>query len=98
MNVFWNVFKQSIKLHQKEAVFTVNRIGMDIAVLYLFFLLAIASLPSLIDQLIINETTFHIQSFFLLIYIFIFYYLPLVFIVFGGLSIIAYIGTLVARL
>ena len=98
MNVFWNVFKHSIKLPQRQAVFALNRIGMDIAVLYLFFLLAIASLPALFDQLLINETTFHIQSFFLLIYIFIFYYLPLVFIVFGGLSIIAYIGTRVARL
>src|SRR5690625_5228990 len=98
MDAFWKVFKHSIKLPQKQAVFTLNRIGMDITVLYLFFLLAIASLPALIDQIVMNETTFHIHTIFLLIYFFIFYYLILVLIVFSGLSLIAYLGTLFAQL
>lgn len=98
MKVFWNAFTQSLKLPQKQAVFSLNRIGMDIAVVYMFLLLAIASLPALYEQVVANETSsLHVHTFFLLIYFFIFYYLILVLIVFGVLSLIAYIGTLITR-
>lgn len=98
MKDFWNAFIHSLRLPKKQSVFTLNRIGMDITVIYLFFLLAIASLPALYEQIIVNETsTTHIHPFFFLIYFFIFYYLVLVLIVFSLLSIIAYIGTLITR-
>lgn|SRR5690625_1529920 len=93
MKDFWNAFTHSLKLPKKQSVFALNRIGMDITVIYLFFLLAIASLPALFEQ--INSSSMHI--FFLFIYFFIFYYLVLVLIVFTLLSIIAYIGTLITK-
>src|SRR5690625_3576719 len=98
MKVFWEIFNQSIKLPQKQAVFSLNRIGMDIAVIYLFILLGIASLPALVEQIVTNQvSSTHIHTFFLLIYFFIFYYLILVLIVFIALSLVAYIGTLITK-
>lgn len=99
MKVFWNALIQSLKLPQKQAVFTLNRIGMDITVIYLFFLLALASLPALLEQIIMNQvSSVHVNSFFFLIYFFIFYYLILVLIVFSALSVIAYIGSGITKM
>lgn len=98
MKVFWNTFKQSVKLPKKEAVFALNRVGMDITVIYLFILLAFASIPALLEQLFVNDPSLQIQTFFLLIYFFIFYYLPLVVIVFSILSFLAYVATVIANL
>jgi len=97
MKVFWNACKQSVKLPQKKATFALNRIGMDVTVIYLFILLAIASIPSLIGELSANNHSVHIHPFFLLIYFFIFYYLVLVLIVFSALSVFAYIATILAK-
>ncbi|MDY0409916.1 hypothetical protein [Paracerasibacillus soli] len=47
----WHTFKLSLKIPSKRAVFQLNRIGMDIVVFYLFVLLAIVSIPPLIDLL-----------------------------------------------
>lgn len=97
MKVFWNACKNSVKLPQKKAVFALNRVGMDITVIYMFILLALASIPALVNQLIANQSSGQVQPFFLLIFFFIFYYLVLVVIVFSLLSIISYIATLIAK-
>ncbi|MGM8212848.1 hypothetical protein ACLIBH_08640 [Virgibacillus sp. W0430] len=95
--IFWNTFLYSVQLPRKNAVFKLNRIGMDIVVIYMFMLLFIVSIPSFFDQLA-NPNGFSdsMSVFFFLIYFFIFYYLPLTVIVFALLSIIAFIGTKLA--
>src|SRR5690625_5192509 len=97
MKVFWNTCIQSLKLPRREAVFALNRIGMDIVVVYMFLLLAIASIPGLIEQISSNRADSQLHTFFLLIFFFIFYYLIIVVIVFSLLSLIAYIGTIIAK-
>lgn len=97
--IFWHTFKESIKLPNKEAMFKLNRIGMDVVVFYLFILLFLVSIPSFFQQ--INQTSSYINDLnivFQLIYFFIFYYLPLNVIVFCFLSIIAYIGLGITKL
>lgn len=91
--VFWNAFKESLKLPRKKAMFALNRTGMDIVVVYLFILLLFVSVPPLIEQ--INETqiaSVDIKRLFRIIYFFIFYYLPLNLIVFTFISGIAFVG------
>ncbi len=97
MNVFWNACSHSLKLPKKEAVFALNRIGMDVVVVYMFLLLAFASIPGLVEQIISNQDGSQLHTLFLLIFFFIFYYLIIVIIVFGLLSLLAYIGTLIAK-
>src|SRR5699024_2836001 len=91
--IFWQTFLLSLKLPQKKATFSLNRISMDIVVVYLFILLFIVSMPAFIEQIkndhLINV---HVELFFLIIYFFMFYYLPLTVIVFGFISLFAYIG------
>ncbi|PAV28470.1 hypothetical protein CIL05_16165 [Virgibacillus profundi] len=97
--IFLQAFVHSIKLPNKKAMFQLNRIGMDITVIYMFILLFLVSIPSLIDRLTAtNGPGTEMSLFFLIIYFFIFYYLPLNIIVFIVLSIIAYIGSGIARL
>lgn len=100
MKVFWDAFIQSLQLPKRKAVFALNRIGMDIVVVYMFIFLAIASVPGLIDQMISSQadSNIAIHPFFLLIFFFIFYYLIVLLIVFTSISIIAYIGTLIAKI
>lgn len=95
---FWKTFLHSLRLPKKQAVFALNRTGMDIVVIYLFLLLIIVCIPSFIDQMH-NPSGFlsDMNLFFLLIYFFIFYYLPLTLIVFILLSIIAYLATKLAH-
>lgn len=97
--IFWQTFLHSLKLPNKQAMFKLNRTGMDITVIYLFILIFIASIPTLVER-ITNATGpgSDMNLLFLLIYFFIFYYLPLTFIIFAVLSIIAYIGTWLATL
>lgn len=96
--VFLQAFLHSIKLPRKKAIFKLNRIGMDITVIYMFILLLLVSIPSLIDQLTAAEgQSANLNILFMLIYFFMFYYLPMTIIVFLVLSIIAYIATLVAK-
>jgi len=91
--IFINVFFNSIKLPKKDAMFQLNRIGMDIAVLYMFILLAIISIPALIDRLTATDGLgADINIIFKLIYFFMFYYLPMCLIILISLSIVAYIG------
>lgn len=99
MKVFWDAFIHSLQLPKRKAVFALNRIGMDIVVVYMFIFLAIASIPGLIEQMISSQTdsSATIHPFFLLIFFFIFYYLIVLLIVFTSISIIAYIGTLIAK-
>lgn len=97
--IFWQAFIDSIKLPNKKALFRLNRVGMDIVVVYLFILLLFASIPAFIRQ--ITTTGGYIDDlnfFFKLIYFFIFYYLPMNVIVFLLLSLIAYIGLGITKL
>lgn len=99
MKVFLNPFIQSLQLPKRQAIFALNRIGMDIVVIYMFILLAIASIPGLIEQILSNQADAQLQvhTFFLLIFFFIFYYLVILLIVFSCLSLIAYLGTMIAK-
>ncbi|SFB30050.1 Protein of unknown function [Lentibacillus halodurans] len=97
--IFLRTFLNSIKLPDKQAMFTLNRIGMDITVVYLFILLLLVSIPSFVDQLTSNSGAgADMNLLFLLIYFFIFYYLPLTIIVFLFISLIAFSGTGIAKL
>ena len=96
--IFWRTFIQSLKLPNKQAMFKLNRTGMDITVIYMFILLFFVSLPTLIHQITSNTgPAASLNIVFLLIYFFIFSYLPLTIIVFLLLSVIAYIGTWISR-
>src|SRR5699024_1344137 len=97
--IFWQVFLTSLKLPQKKAMFRLNRIGMDIVVVYMFILLLIVSLPAFINQ--VKEAhllSVNVELFFLIIYFFIFYYLPLTVITLLLLSLVAYIGKGLTRI
>lgn len=97
--IFWRTFLQSLKLPNKQAMFKLNRTGMDITVIYMFILLFLVSTPTLIHQFISTTgPTANVNIVFLLIYFFFFSYLPLTIIVFVLLSVIAYIGTWLAKL
>lgn len=91
--IFWNVFKDSLKLPRKKAMFSLNRTGMDIVVVYLFILLLFVSIPPLIERIQeVQVAGIDVQKFFRIIYFFIFFYLPLNVIIFAFISGIAYIG------
>src|SRR5699024_5797819 len=95
---FLTSFIESIKLSKKKSVFKLNRISMDIVVVYMFILLALVSLPSLFYQMSnSSELSVKIGSFFYLIYFFIFHYLVIVVLVFIVLSIIAYLSSLFTK-
>lgn len=90
--------KHSVKLPNKKASFALNRIGMDTAVIYLFIIIAIASIPNLIEQLLTTEFSAQIHPFFLAIYFFIFNYLVLLVMIFSLLSLFAYVMTVIAKI
>jgi len=97
--VFMRAFLHSTQLPRKKAMFQLNRIGMDVTVIYMFILLAIVSIPSLIDSLKISTGSIaEMNVFFVFIYFFFVYYLSLTFIVFVSLSVIAFIGTGISKL
>src|SRR5699024_6033398 len=96
--LFWKTFIQSLKLPNKEARFKLKRTGIAITVIYMFILLFFVSLPTLIHQITSNTgPTASLNIVFLLIYFFIFSYLPLTIIVFLLLSVVAYIGTWISK-
>lgn len=96
--IFFQVLRHSIRLPARNSVFRLNRIGMDITVVYMFILLLIVSTPSLITRLSSQgDSHITINLFFLLIYFFIFYYLPLVVFVFIMLTAVAYIGVFISQ-
>src|SRR5690625_949576 len=96
---FWQTFLTSFKLPQKKATFSLNRVSMDIVVVYLFILLSIVSIPAFIEQIKnAHLMNVHVELFFLIIYFFIFYYLPLIIIVFGLISLVAYIGKVITKI
>src|SRR5699024_10390676 len=77
-NDFLETFLNSLKLPNKQAMFQLNRTGMDITVVYLFTLLLIVSMPSLFEMITATSgPTADMNLLFLLIYFFMFYYLPL---------------------
>lgn len=97
--IFWEAFIHSLSLPKKKSVFRLNRIGMDIVVFYLFILLLIISLPTLVDVLIHeSELTARMNTLFKIIYFFIFSYLPLTISIFLLFSLIAYIGLVISKL
>src|SRR5699024_11514245 len=77
MQDIWNIFKNSVQLPKRQAAFSLNRIGMDKVIIFLFILIALASVPELITQLKTNQTSssLYMQSFFYVIFFFIFFYL-----------------------
>lgn len=91
--ILLHAFKESLKLPNKQALFKLNRLGMDIVVIYMFILIFVISLPSLIEQLISpGSLGSYLNMFFLIIYFFFFYYLPMTLFIFILISAIAYIG------
>lgn len=96
--IFWEIFTNSIRLPSKKAVRRLNQIGMDFTVFYMFLLLLIASIPSFLEQLFGSTgTNFEISFFFFILYFFMFFYLPFVLIIFGMLSLLAYIAVLLTK-
>ncbi|WP_026908451.1 hypothetical protein [Paucisalibacillus globulus] len=96
--VLWKTFLYSLQLPRKQSVFKLNRIPMDITVFYMFIMLFIVSIPSLIERL--TETTSigaDMNIIFKLIYFFMFYYLPLTIMVFLLITFLAYLFTWIAR-
>lgn len=96
--IFLKAFLHSIKLPSKNAVFQLNRIGMDITVVYMFIVIAIVAIPALLDRLTgSSDPGSDMALIFQLIYFFMFYYLPLTIIVFVVLCGIAYIYSWIAK-
>ncbi|RDW16775.1 hypothetical protein [Oceanobacillus chungangensis] len=96
---FWEIFVSSIKLPTKEAMFKLNRVGMDFALFYMFILLFIVSTPALFERITVTTgIAGEMNLIFKVIYFFIFYYLPMSLIVLGCISLVAYIGTFIAKL
>jgi hypothetical protein len=96
--ILWKTFLYSLQLPRKQAVFKLNRIPMDITVFYMFIMLFIVSIPSLIDRL--TETLSigsNMNIVFKLIYFFMFYYLPLTIMVFLLITFLAYLFTWIAK-
>ena len=92
-------FINSLKLPNKQAMFKLNRIGMDIVVFYLFILIFIISIPQLVVELKVSEgLASGMPVVIKIIYFFMFYYLPLTIAVFIFISIMASIGVGVAKL
>ncbi|GAA0437135.1 hypothetical protein GCM10008983_12340 [Lentibacillus halophilus] len=97
--IFLRIFINSLKLPAKQTIFQLNRIGMDYAVLYLFILMLITSMPSLISRMqTAGEPGATMNPLIIIIYFFIFYYLPLTVMVVLLISLMAYIGTKTAKL
>lgn len=97
--VFWKVFLQSLQIPRKQTVFKLNRVRMDIAVVYMFILIGLVSIPSLIEQIKVNSSSsIHVHTVFFLIFFFMFYYLVLVVSIFVFISVYAYIGVKLAQL
>ncbi|MFD2752134.1 DUF1189 family protein [Virgibacillus siamensis] len=96
--IFLQAFLHSIRLPKKQAMFKLNRIGMDITVVYMFILIFIISLPSFVNRLTSAEGLGADMPFLMhLVYFFMFYYLPLTIMLFLLISLIAYVGTLIAK-
>lgn len=94
MKSLWTMFIKSVQLPRKQAAFTLNRIGMDTTVIYMFIILFISSIPTYLNQLQENE---RLSTFFFSIFFFIFHYLPVVIIVFVALSILAWLTALITK-
>ncbi|MBP2078621.1 DUF1189 family protein [Oceanobacillus polygoni] len=90
---YLHVFLNSIKLPKKKAMFQLNRVGMDTAVIYMFILLGLVSIPALIEQLTATSGLgADMNVIFKFVYFFMFYYLPLTILVFIAICFVAYIG------
>lgn len=96
MNLF-NLFKHGIKLPLRKSMFALNRTGMDIAMLYLFLLVFIVSIPDLVLR-IINQDSLSMNLLFTTLYFFMFYYLPLVVMMLLTISAVSYVATIIAKL
>src|SRR5690625_2753393 len=97
--IFLQTFTHSIQLPRKDAMFKLNRTGMDIAAIYMFLLLVFVSIPSLIDRLTATSGPgADLNLFCLIIYFFIFFYLSMTVIGFFLLSVIYYLCLGIAKL
>lgn len=95
--IYYKTFLNSLKLPNKKAMFQLNRTGMDTAIIYIFILILIASVPEFVtritspDQVIAHDLIF--TAYFL-----IFYYVPLAIMTLFALSFVAYVYTLFAKI
>ena len=97
--IFWDIFVNSIKLPNVQAMKRLNKVGMDFTVFYMFILLFIASVPSFLEQLFGSTgPDLEISFFFFILYFFMFFYLPFVIIIFGVLSLLAYIAVIITEM
>lgn len=90
--VYWNTFLNSLKLPNKKAMFQLNRTGMDTALIYMFFLIFLVSIPEFYNRLTGPEELYTNVLFFA-IYFFIFYYLPFTIMMLLSLSVVAFAYT-----
>lgn len=90
--IYWNTFLNSIKLPSKDAMFKLNRTGMDTALIYMFCLIFLVSIPEFVNRITGSEELYT-NTLFFAIYFFIFYYLPFVIMMLFALSIVAYAYT-----
>ncbi|WP_217588449.1 DUF1189 family protein [Lentibacillus saliphilus] len=96
--VLWHTFLYSLQLPKKQAMFKLNRIGMDFAVIYVLLLTLIGSIPVAVQLLSSGTNEQEINTLFWLVYFFFIYYVPLTIGIFLVLTFIAYMGTIVAKL
>ncbi|MUV37926.1 hypothetical protein JNUCC1_01732 [Lentibacillus sp. JNUCC-1] len=96
--VLWHTFIHSLKLPSKQAMFKLNRTGMDMAVIYMLILIFLSSIPTAVHMLTSGTNEAGINIAFWLVYFFFIFYLPITVVVFLALTLLAYIGTLIAKL
>ncbi|MDY0394705.1 hypothetical protein ACFSMW_07080 [Virgibacillus halophilus] len=95
----WKIWTDSLRLPNKQAMFRLNRTGMDMMLIYMLLLLAIVSIPAFIGvRADPFEKMAQIHLAFQLVYFLIFSYLPLVIIICLLLSGIAYAATGICKL
>lgn len=95
MKSLWTMFVNSLQLPKKQAVFTLNRIGMDAVVFYVLIFIAISAIPSYVSQYNENE---QLSVFIFTIFFFIFHYLVVLIIIFTLISILASILLIITKL
>lgn len=95
----WKILLDSLKLPNKQAMFRLNRIGMDRVLIYILILLVIVSIPAFIAvRTDPYEKMARIHFAFQLVYFLIFSYLPLTIIICLLLSGIAYASLGISKL
>lgn len=93
---YYKAFLNSLKLPNKKAMFQLNRTGMDTAIIYVFILILITSIPEFITRITSSDQVIT-HMFIYIAYFLIFYYVPLALMTLFALSVIAYLYTVFAK-